>query len=161
MVISGQCIGAKNYVRLRKTVRASIVYAVTASLGLGIIVILFSEPLLSIMTDSPAVISIAQTRLTVLCLTYFTTSIMEIFSFTLRPLDRAGTTMVVGAVCGLGVRWAWVMFVWPLFGTLGTLYFCFFPSSVAAVCVYLAVYFRRLNRLVSAAASGREAMSAT
>ena len=140
MVMVGQCYGAGDLKRIRQTMRCGVGYATVASLTLGAIFVLLSEPMLYIMTDSSAVVSIAKERMTILCLTYFVTSIMEVFSFSLRSLGRAGVTMFVGAVCGLWIRAAWVFLIWPMLKTLGSLYLAYLPSALLAILVYLFVY---------------------
>ena len=84
--------------------------------------------------------SIARDRMTLLCLTYFVTSIMEIFAFSLRALKRQKSTMVVGAVCGFGIRCLWRFFVWPIKPTLTLLFACYPVSAFVAIIIYLFVY---------------------
>ena len=86
-VMVAQKFGAGNFERMKRTINVSIVYATAASLLLGIVFVLFSVPLLRIMTDDIDVISIARGRMILLCLTYFITSIMEVMAFSLRALS--------------------------------------------------------------------------
>lgn len=141
MAMVGQGIGAHNISRVKKTVLISIGYATVASLALGGLFVLLAEPLLGIMTDSQAVIEIAKEKMVILCLTYFVTSIMEVFSFSLRAMGYNGCTFVVGVLCGFFIRSAWVWFVWePLGKGLGTLYYAYPVSAGSAVLIYTVYY---------------------
>ena len=147
-VIVAQNYGAKRYDRIRATIRTSVVYVTAVSLVLGVSFVVFAEPLLGILSDSPSVIAIAKDRLTLLCLTYFLTSIMEVFAFSLRALKRQRTTTVVGAVCGLGIRSIWRFFVWPLNKTLSMLFACYSISATVAIVIYLFVYRGVLKKVI-------------
>jgi len=138
--IVGQNFGAGKLDRIRKTMRMSILYVTVVSIFLGIIFVILAEPLLRIMTKSPEVIRIAKDRMTLLCLTYFITSIMEVFSFSLRALCRQISTMIVGGICGLGMRCLWVWYVWPYNKTLSMLFSCYAISALLAIIIYLFVY---------------------
>ena len=85
--------------------------------------------------------------MTLLCLTYFITSIMEIYSFSLRTMNRSYTTMVVGGICGLGIRGAWAWFVWPLCPTLSVLFQSYAVSALAATIIYFVVYHNTMKQL--------------
>lgn len=143
----GQAFGAKRQDRISATLKTGLLYVTAVSLSLGVIFVLISEPLLSIMTDSANVIAIAKDRMTFLCLTYFVTSIMEVFAFSLRALRRQKSTMVVGGICGFGVRVFWAYVIWPFFGTLSTLFACFAVSAAIASLIYLFVYLDAMKKL--------------
>lgn len=146
-VMVGQNFGAKQFDRIRSVMRVSVIYVSVVSICLGIIFVLLAEPMLRIMTDSPAVIAIAKDRMTLLCLTYFVTSIMEVFSFSLRALKKQMCTMVVGAICGFGIRCLWCWFVWPLHPTLSMLFACYAISALVAIVIYLFIYRSTMSSL--------------
>ena len=153
-VMVAQCYGAKNRDRIKSTMRVAVLYATAASVILGCIFVIFAEPLLGILSDDANVIAIAKDRMTLLCLTYFVTSIMEVYSFSLRALKRETSTMVVGAVCGFGIRTLWRWFVWPLYPTLSTLFASYTVSAAIAIVIYLFVYRRCMTRLDLGSATG-------
>lgn len=140
MTMVGQNFGAGRLDRIRKTVKTSALYATAVSLSLGIVFVFLAEPLLGIMTDSPAVVGIAKERMTFLCLTYFITSIMEVLSFTLHALRRQKYVLIVCAICGFGVRSCWVWFVWPLHQTLSMLFGSYAVSALIAILFYVFMY---------------------
>jgi Na+-driven multidrug efflux pump len=139
-VMVAQNYGARQFDRIRKTMSVGILYGTAVSLALGALFVIFAEPMLRILEDDPTVIKIAKERMILLCLTYFITTIMEVMAFSLRALKREKSTMVVGAVCGLGFRCLWTFFIWPLNPTLPMLYSCFTFSALLAVLIYLFVY---------------------
>ncbi len=139
-VMVSQNFGAGQLDRIRRVMRISTVYVTAVSLFLGVCFVLLAEPMLGILSDSPAVIAIAKDRMTLLCLTYFVTSIMEVLSFSLRALRRQKSTMVVGGICGFGIRCLWRWLVWPLHPTLSTLFACYAVSALVAIVIYLFVY---------------------
>ena len=115
MAMVGQCLGARDLPRVRRTVGMSLLLVTVASLGLGTLFVLLSRPMLGIMTDSQEVIKIAQEKMIILCLTYFITSMMEVFSFSLRSLGSHISTLIAGFTCGFLIRSCWVWFAWPLY----------------------------------------------
>jgi Na+-driven multidrug efflux pump len=139
-VMVSQNFGAGQLDRIRKVMRTSVIYVTAVSLCLGSGFVLLAEPMLGILSDDPNVIAIAKDRMTLLCLTYFVISIMEVFSFSLRALKRQKSTMVVGAICGFGIRCLWCWLVWPLHPTLSMLFACYAISGFVAIAIYLFVY---------------------
>lgn len=148
-VIVSQNYGAQKFDRMNKAVWCGVLYATIVSIALGSIFVVFAEPMLSLLSDNKAVIAIAKDRMTFLCLTYFITSIMEVFSFSLRAIGRQVSTMIVGGICGFGIRCFWRYFVWPAKPTLSVLFSCYAVSAFAAILIYLFVYrsaFRKLRK---------------
>ena len=143
----GQNYGAGRLDRIQATIKTGVVYATFASLLLGAVMVLISPPLLKIMSNDENVVSIAKDKVTLLCFTYFVTSIMEVFAFSLRSLRREKSTMVVGAVCGLGVRCLWAWFIWPFNPTLPMLFSSYAISAFFAIIIYLFVYKKAVKSL--------------
>lgn len=147
MSMVGQCYGAGLMDRVKKTVFVSAIYAVVASLSIGTVVVVFSEELLGIMTDSASVIAIGREELTTVCLTHFITSLMEVFSFSLRALKRPNCTMVVGFICGFGIRTLWVTVVWKLIGgTVSTLFLAYGVSAFCAMVIYAVIFAKVMKK---------------
>ena len=143
MSVVGQCYGAGLFDRISKTVKISAIYATVASLSLGTIVVIFARPLLDIMTDSSTIIEIGREQLIVVCFTHFITSLMEVLSFSLRALKRPNCTMVVGFVCGFGIRTFWVTVIWKMLlggKSVGTLYLAYGVSAFCAMVIYAIIF---------------------
>ena len=149
MSMVGQCYGAGLIERVKKTVFVSAIYVVVASLTIGTLVVVLSEELLGIMTDSASIIAIGKEQLITVCLTHFITSLMEVFSFSLRALKRPNCTMVVGFVCGFGIRTLWVTVIWkPIGGTVGTLFLAYGVSAFCAMITYVIIYARTIKKRI-------------
>lgn len=147
MSMVGQCYGAGMLDRIKKTVMTSAVYVTVASLSLGAIIVALSHPLLDIMTDSPTVIAIGQEQLRVVCFTHFITSIMEVLSFSLRALKRPNCTMVVGFICGFGIRVLWATVIWDLLGgSVTALFFAYGVSAFCAMVIYAVIFVRAMKK---------------
>lgn len=146
-VIVGQNYGARRFDRIKKVIRCGILYATAVSIALGGIFVVFAEPMLGLLSDSESVIVIAKDRMTFLCLTYFITSIMEVYAFSLRALKQQMCTMIVGAICGFGIRCLWRFFVWPVNPTLSMLFACFAVSALVAIVIYVFVYRHAMKKL--------------
>lgn len=146
-VMVAQNYGARRIDRIRKTILTGIIYVTTVSLILGTAFVVFAEPMLYLLSDSAQVVAIAKDRMTLLCLTYFVTSIMEVFSFSLRAVKRQKATMVVGFVCGFCIRCLWRYLVWPLHPTLSMLFACYTISAFVAIIIYAFVYKNALKTL--------------
>ena len=141
MSMVGQCYGAGLIDRVKKVVMISAVYATVASLSIGTTVVAFSDFLLDIMTDSEDVIAIGKEQLKVVCLTHFITSLMEVLSFSLRAIKRPNCTMVVGFICGFGIRTLWATVIWNLLGgSVGTLFFAYGVSAFCALVTYTVIF---------------------
>ena len=146
MSMVGQNYGAGLMDRVKKTVSVSLIYVTVASLSLGAVFVILSSYLLGFMTDSQAVIAIGKEQLTVVCLTHFVTSIMEVFSFSLRALKRPNCTMVVGFICGFGIRALWATVIWKhLGGSIGTLFLAYVVSAGSAAIIYAVIYARTVK----------------
>ena len=146
VAVVGQNLGAAKPDRIRKTMRASVLYATVASLSVGGLFVLFAEPMLGMLNDDPLVIELAKGRMTLMCLTYFTTSIMEIFHFCMPVFHCQTSAMVVGGICGFGMRTLWALFVWPMNPTLPMLFSCFSMSAIIATVIYIFIYRKALKK---------------
>jgi Na+-driven multidrug efflux pump len=146
-VIVSQNYGAHRFDRMHKAIWCGVLYATVVSVALGSIFVIYAEPMLGLLSDSKAVIEIAKDRMTFLCLTYFITSIMEVFAFSLRAIGHQVSTMVVGLICGFGIRCFWRYFVWPVKPTLSLLFSCYAVSALVAILIYLFVYRSALRKL--------------
>jgi Na+-driven multidrug efflux pump len=149
MTFTGQNMGAGKLDRVKKVLGTACGLATAVSLALGVVFVLFSSQLCGLVTDNPEVIAIAKTRMTLLCLTYFTSSLMEVFNSSLSSMGWHRSTMYVGFFCGLGARVLWAKGIWPMLGTLATLYISFPVSNLLAIGVYLLI-FRHAMRVLEA-----------
>lgn len=149
MAMVGQSYGAGDFTRVRRSVRTGICSATVISLLLGAIFVLLAEPMLGIMTESDSVIRLAKSKMTLLCLTYFLTSIMECFSFSLRALHRSTSVTSVCFICGFLVRAGWIWLAVPYKPTLAMIFVSYPVSAFSAILFYMGIYIYTLKGLKS------------
>ena len=135
-----QNFGAGRFDRIKKTMTVSTLYCISATMLIGLAVVVFSDVLIGIFTDSDAVIELTKGRLFVCALTNFITCTMEVFSNSVRALKRPRVLLYVGLLCGFMIRSFWAWFVWPVYKTLPFLFICFPLSTLIGTIIYLFVY---------------------
>ena len=155
-VIVAQNYGARNIERMKKAILIGVTYATSISLLLGSVFVIFADPILRMLSDSESVVAIAKDKMIFLCLTYFITTIMEVFSFSLRALHRAGITTVVCFICGFGVRAGWIWLVVPIKPTLPMIFASYPVSALSAVILYIGIYLCTLKGLSRRFNEGKE-----
>ncbi len=129
-----QNYGAKKEDRINKTIWVNFLCVVAVGLGLGLMVILFSESLLGFyITDSIEAVNYGMQRNMVIGLTYFLCGVMEVLTGALRGLGSSITAAISSFVgtCGFRVFWATTV-VAMLHGGIDFLYYCW-PISWALV----------------------------
>ena len=152
----GQCVGARDYRRVRETVRKTVACVAAAGFGAGMLVLAFGRQLLGIyITDSPEAIEIGLTRLTIFMTTYFLCGMMDVMTGALRGMGLALAPMgisIVG-VCGLRLLWIFTIFQLPAFHSLGVLYLSYPLSWILTFTVEVLVYRVLISRREKAAYS--------
>lgn len=147
MVFVGQNIGAKKIDRIKDIILTSSITATALSLFTGVIFIMLSDVLCGLVTDDPRVIEIAKQRMILLCSTYFTASVMEVFGFSLRAMGWYKTVIAVACFVGFISRYLWVNFLWPLNKTLGMLYLSYPVTCTIAILVYIVVFAKAMKKM--------------
>ena len=125
---AGQNYGAKQIRRIGRTALDASFLVALIGLAMGIGAVVFTQPILSLFTDDPAVRQIAASRMFLTSSTYFLCGLMEVFNGALCGMGRTvwPMTATLLGICGLRVLWA--CFVFPLDRTLYTL-FISYPVS--------------------------------
>ena len=144
---TAQNCGAKKYRRIKKTLIYCIVQAVTISVILTSIVVIFRNPLINMFIDASdpdklLVIDRCKKLLTLIIGFYFVAGIMNSFSGALRGLGYSILTSVVsiGGICGLRILWIYTAFQTPTFHTIHGLY-ASYPITWAATSLVLSIAF--------------------
>ena len=128
MAFVSQNLGAKNFKRIWRVIWESLILVTVVSLSVGGAVIIFSEQLCGIMTDTKEVIEYGVKRLTIMSGFYFLTGTMGVFANVLRALGKALYTMIGSFFCTVLFRIIWIYLVFPLAPTLNT-YYAVYPIS--------------------------------
>lgn len=112
ITFTSQNYGARKTKRI-KTIAFECMGLVTIiGMGLGLLIRLFDEPLLSIYTDVPEEIAFGVTRMTVILTTYFLDGWMDVMVGMLRGIGHSvlPTIMTIAFVCGFRMIWIFTYF---------------------------------------------------
>lgn len=148
----GQNAGARQWDRIRKTLRICLSCVTLLGLTLGSAMYAAGPALLSIyITDSPEAMAYGMVRLGYICLPYFLCGLMDVTTGALRGLGSSFIPMLICVlgVCGLRIGWIYTIFQVPAFHTPSCLYLSYAISwAVTFLCELAALLhvFRKLSR---------------
>ena len=135
----GQCMGARQYDRVKAAMRTCCLLAAAVSISVYGVMILLRGPLLHIYTDDPAALEAAVSRFFVLGCTYFTFGLMCAMTCVLRGLGFSILPTAISLVGICGLRLVWIFTVFARSHKLYLLYACYPLSwTVTAVGLYTA-----------------------
>lgn len=119
-----QNYGAGKTHRINKIVLTELACVFVVGIVFGNLVYLCGKPLLSIYSDSPAVIEAGIKRLSIICCTYASCGIMDVMVGALRGVGASvlPTVVSVVGVCGLRILWIATVFQIDKFHTIKTVY---------------------------------------
>lgn len=119
-----QNYGAQKYDRIKSVSIISQFLVIVIGLILGISVIIFSEPILSLYTNSAQSILAGKTRIYIICSLYFLCGNMDVIGYTLRGIGHSLLPMVatLAGACGLRLLWIATIFQINKFHSIQTIY---------------------------------------
>ncbi len=143
---AGQNFGAKQYDRLKQTVRTCLKLSAVAIVSLSVIVLTVGKPMLGLFADDPVVIETGYSIIKLIVPTYVTYIFIEILSGAMRGTGEsfAPTMMTLTGICL--VRVFWVMVIVPMRHELNVLLVSY-PLTWAITGILFIVYYRRGNWL--------------
>ena len=136
----GQNFGARNFDRVKKSVRACNVLSLIASVTLSAVLLTCYPFLYRIFTQDAAVIEIGATMIKVMVPLYFTFVFIENFSGAMRGVGHsiAPTILTIMGICVFRV--IWILFVLPANNTLVTAIISY-PISWSLTAIIFTVYY--------------------
>lgn len=145
----GQNVGAGKYSRVNKILFAAETCVIVIGFGLSMIVRLFAEPLLSLYTDSPAVVEAGTVRLGIICATYFLCGMMDVMVGALRGLGYSIAPMIVSLLGACAFRLLWIATVFQIdrFHTIETVYTSYPISWTLTFLAHVVTFLIVRNRL--------------
>ncbi|MBO5247754.1 MAG: MATE family efflux transporter [Clostridia bacterium] len=127
---TGQNVGARRYDNVKRVVTVCVSCAVIVGSVLGLLMWLFSKPLLSIyITDSAEAIYYGSLRMACVVIPYFTIGIMDVMSGVLRGMGASLSPMLISIIGVCGFRMGWIFSFYPMFADS--------PVALRAVMLYL------------------------
>ena len=151
LTFASQNLGAKQYARVRRVMWVCLGTVATIGLSLGMLLLTFGEPLLSIYNGDAEVIRAGMIRMAMIMPTYFTCGMMDTMVGHLRGIGYSIMPMIVSLTGACLLRVVWIYTVFAANPTLETLYWSYPISWVATFLTHLLCYFifglRRLKRM--------------
>ena len=143
---AGQNFGAKQYDRLRQSVRSCLAMSAVAVLTLTAIVLTFGRPMLRLFADDAHVIETGMSIIRVIVPAYISYIFIEILSGAMRGTGESfiPTIMTLTGICM--IRVFWVSVVVPRHHELGVLMMSY-PITWIITGVLFIIYYRRGNWL--------------
>ena len=135
-------VGARTYDRINRIVIRALGCVIITGMILGGSAYLFGSALLSIYTNSEAVIAAGLVRMAYICLPYFLCGMMEIMVGALRGLGYAILPMIVSLIgaCGLRLVWIFTFFRLPRFHETKYLYITYPVSWIVTFLAHVICY---------------------
>ena len=136
----GQNFGAKNFDRVKKSVRACNILSIIAAVIISTVLLTCYPFLYRIFTQDAAVIEIGATMIHVMVPLYFTFTFIENFSGAMRGVGHsiAPTILTIVGICVFRV--VWILFVLPTNNTLVTAIISY-PISWSLTATIFTVYY--------------------
>ncbi len=133
---TGQNVGAKKYERVPRILLCSELCVIITGLVFGWTAFFLGDPLLSIYSKTPEVISAGLVRMSVICTTYALCGMMDVMVGILRGLGYSVMPMIVSlaGACGLRILWIATVFQLEQYHTIFTVYVSY-PISWAITLV--------------------------
>lgn len=119
LTFTSQNIGAAKYSRINRIAFIACACAAVTGLVLGNLAYFFGEFLLGIYDPRPEIIQPGMTRMSLVCVFYFTCGLMDCIVGAIRGMGYAVTPTVVSLLgaCGLRILWIFTIFSIPEYHT--------------------------------------------
>lgn len=137
--------GAGNKERVIRSFRISMIYSFAVGLIMGVLLVLFSDPFLSLFTTDPEVIEAGRIRVLIMGLSYCISSPMDNTIAASRGLGKTAVPTIIVIMGSCVFRVAWIYTVFEYFRTIPSIYllYCFSWTLTAAAEL---VYFFRIYK---------------
>ncbi|MBO7217663.1 MAG: MATE family efflux transporter [Clostridia bacterium] len=142
---TGQNVGKGNTLRVKKIFKTSLVMVAVLGVSLCTLVYIFRYPLLSMYTsDADAIALGVKYRLIFVCVPYFLYGIQDTMAGSIRGMGASVSPTII-SILGICVfRVAWQYTVYPLVGTVESLFIAYpiswILTGIANVICYIIIY---------------------
>lgn len=137
---TSQNYGAGRYDRIDKILLRCLAFVSAVGLILGGGAWLLGQPLLSLYTSDPQVVTYGIFRLSIICTLYFICGIMDVFTGTIRGLGYSVLPMVVSLLGACAFRIIWIFTVFQMYHSTFALYISYPISWLLTAFVHLCCY---------------------
>jgi len=148
VTFTSQNLGAKQYDRIKKIAKTSLITVVVMGLIIGEFVSHFSRELAGFYASDPEVIQYAMVRMRTIVPLYFLYGAMDTLTGVLRGMGKSVASMLISATCVLSSRFIYIFTYYQRFKTYETLYYCFPLSWIVAFSVEVIAFIYFYKKLV-------------
>ena len=141
----GQNYGAGRLDRCRTIARWSLIWGVSCTLLVSLVLVGFSRPLLHIFTANAAVVAMAQIRIWVISSTECLNAVVEAFTGILRAYGYSLVPTLISLLGIVGLRLTWIGTVFQMYPDFGVLSACY-PISWIVTSIALYIAYRWVQR---------------
>ena len=136
-------MGAGKYDRVTRILITAQACVIATGFALGNLVVFFGPQLLSIYTDSEAVVQAGLNRLDVIARWYFLCGIMDVMVGSMRGMGHSIEPMVTSLLgaCGLRLLFIFTIFRLPEWHTIHNLYMTYPVSWIVTFLGHIACFF--------------------
>ena len=142
----GQNYGARQYARVKKSVRVWLAIAFGASIFLSLVIYLFGGLITGRFTDDPAVVLQSRDIIDFMVPYFVTYVCIEILSGALRGAGDSLRPMLMVCFGVCGVRVLWIMLLVPIFHTFNWV-MASYPVSWALTSILFVIYYKKFSVL--------------
>lgn len=148
---TSQNAGARKLERINKILYTALAYVFVVGVFFGVIYIIFDRQLISLYTDSEAVVDAGVRRLVIIACSYMLCGMMDVVVGSLRGLGYSFMPMLVSliGICALRLVWIATVFKIPEYHTIETIYYTYPISWIITLSAHLICYVfvkKKINR---------------
>lgn len=139
---TSQNVGAGKHERINKILLTAQFYVIVVGLVMGLTVVAFGEPLLSLYNKDPEVIAAGMVRLKIIVTLYFLCGMMDVMVGSLRGLGYAIMPMIVSLIgaCLLRIVWLAVFFPMEQFHSIEMIYITYPVSWIITFLAHVVCF---------------------
>ncbi len=144
----GQNYGARQYDRIRKATRISILVMFVVILPLSLLLLFCSPYILKVFTTDPAILQNAREAIKFTFPVYVFYAVNQVYLGTVKGLGSTFYPMICTLICYsiFRVFWCWILI--PLHPTMRVVYLSYAVSFLLMLIMILPVYYRMIHKLV-------------
>lgn len=147
----GQNYGAGKKKRILHSYLISLVYSFCIGTAMGLLLICFGRPFLSLFTNDAAVVEVGMIRLTIMGFSYGFSAFMDSAIAASRGLGKGLVPTIIVIMGSCVFRVVWIYTVFAYFNTITSLYLLYIFSwgitAVAEIIYFIYVYKKELKNL--------------
>lgn len=147
----GQNYGARKKDRIRKSYFISLGYSFGIGTAMGLLLVLFGRPFLSLFTSDPEVIRCGMYRLTIMGFSYGISAFMDCTIAASRAMGKGAVPTVIVLMGSCVFRIIWVYTIFAYFKTIPSLYLLYVCSwsitAIAEIIYFVKVYKEKTQEL--------------